>query len=61
MWGVEMQQILSYTSPSCKSHSFVRPTDVVSEYFTWRYTKDHFHLYVPLSPPSKFLSSDLDV
>jgi len=31
------------------------------EYFTWRYTEDYFHLYVPLSSTSKLLSPDLDV
>ena len=31
------------------------------EYFTWRCMEDYFHLYVPLSSTSKFLSPDVDV
>ena len=54
---------LSYTSLSCKSISFVRLIRVVSSriLYTWRYTEYYFHLHVPLSSTSKFLSPDLDV
>jgi len=31
------------------------------EYFTWRCMEDYFHLYVPLSSTSKFLSPDVNV
>jgi len=49
---------LSVESPTRLYVSLVKSH---TKYFTWRYTEYYFHLYVPLSSTSKFLSPDLDV
>jgi len=49
-------------SLSCKSafRLYVQLVSSRPEYFTWCYTEDYFHFYVPLSSTAKFLSPDLD-
>ena len=58
----------SYLSTSVVRFSFVSPTRLYvpwveshPEYSTCCYTEDYFHLYVPLTSTSKFLSPDFDV
>ena len=59
MWCSRVSVIsLTVVSPT---RLYVQLVQSRPEYFTWRSKEDFFHLYVPLSSTSKFLSTDLGV